>query len=155
MFNFCLHSGKCFPSNAKNAFEHYKQGSGEALRMYIYEIDLSGVGPTYFYDVRDLLDFGRQGEYDIDARQAYSTTGEAANYLGDITLRLQGTLAISSSGVWSFNGVLKSYDDFYDFNISTHRDFWGELITAYGRNTPGKDYRIEIRGLNVIRESGR
>ena len=55
---------------------------------------------------------------------------------------------------WSFDGTFKSFDDYYDFNKSTHRGWLAEILTALGRNTPGKSHWIEIRGEKPVKENG-
>ena len=76
-------------------------------------------------------------------------------FLGNITLRLQGEFKVKPCHEWEFNGTLKSYDDVYDFNASKHRALLGELLTAFGRSTPGTPFDIQIRGAKQISETGR
>jgi hypothetical protein len=49
---------------------------------------------------------------------------------------------------------LKSYDDLYDFNASTHRGIIGETLTKIGASTSGKPYWIEIRGPKEAKQNG-
>jgi hypothetical protein len=123
--------------------------------MSFDEIDTSGVRPSQFGQVQAELGRGpRDAVLSIDDRLAFSTSGDQALFLGDITLRLQGELAIRSEGTFDFTGTLKSFDDFYDFNRA-NRGFIGEFLTWIGRGTPGTPYWIEIRGAKPIAESGR
>ena len=90
----------------------------------------------------------------IDSEKSFSTTGDQAYFLGDISLRLQGTLSIRCDCTWSFQGTLKAFDDLYDANKS-NRSIIKEFLTTILRNIPGKEYWIEIRGSKSITESGR
>ncbi len=140
---------------AKEAFEHYRNGSGSPLRMSFDEIDTSSVRPSLFPKVKAvLIKPCCKKETIIDDKIPFSTSGDQASFLGNITLRLEGTLKTTKKCNWSFFGTLKSYDDYYDFNKSTHRKFIGEFLTMIGRNTHGTPYWIEIRGSKPINEIG-
>ena len=76
-------------------------------------------------------------------------------YLGNITLKTEGTLTISANGSWTYNGVVRSYDDKYDFNASTHRGVIGESLTRLGAMFSGKEYQILLPGEIHIKESGK
>ncbi|EEQ9877274.1 TPA: lipid II-degrading bacteriocin colicin M, partial [Escherichia coli] len=76
-------------------------------------------------------------------------------YLGNITLKTEGTLTISANGSWTYNGVVRSYDDKYDFNASTHRGIIGESLTRLGAMFSGKEYQILLPGEIHIKESGK
>lgn len=84
---------------------------------------------------------------------AFSTSGDQALFLGDITLPLQWFLDIGTKGDFSFSGTLKSFDDPYDFNRGD-RSFVGEALAWFGREAKGTPYWIEIRGSKPITESG-
>src|SRR5699024_2117053 len=106
-----------------------------------------------FPGVESLVSGERQGNFSIDSRVPFSTSGDQSLFLGSITLRLQGSLSMDAS-TYSFKGTLKSFDDFYDFNKSTHRSLLGELLTRIGATQEGTPYWIEIRGAKHIDESG-
>lgn len=73
--------------------------------------------------------------------------------LGNITLRLQGTLSIGEEeDDDSFSGILKSLDDVYDFNASNHRGLFAEVLTKMGSIIKGRTYPIQIRGSKRIEE---
>jgi len=123
--------------------------------MSFDHIDTSSVRPSQFPRVRAELSRGpHDAALSIDDRIVFATSGDQALFLGDITLRLQGQLAIRRGGTFEFTGTLKSFDDLYDFN-KANRGFFGELLTWFGRATPGIPYWIEIRGAKPISEVGR
>ncbi|MDW6936229.1 lipid II-degrading bacteriocin, partial [Escherichia coli] len=80
---------------------------------------------------------------------------QGASLLGNITLKTEGTLTISANGSWTYNGVVRSYDDKYDFNASTHRGVIGESLTRLGAMFSGKEYQILLPGEIHIKESGK
>lgn len=136
------------------ALAHYLGGSGTALSMQFNEINTSSVRVTRFLQVQSELKRGCGNRtVRIDSRSSYSTSGDAALTVGGITLRLQGTLTICGCN-WSFEGNLRSFDDTYDFNPSTHRSLLGELLTTVGNNLPGKTYTINILGEKPVSTSG-
>lgn len=95
--------------------------------MSFDHINTSSVRPSQFPKVRAELGQGpRDTALSIDDRLVFSTSGDQALFLGDITLRLQGELAIRRDGTFEFSGTLKSFDDFYDFN-KANRGFIGEF----------------------------
>jgi RHS repeat-associated protein len=139
--------------NSRSAFDHYRSGSGTPLRMSFDDIDTSGVRPSQFSGVRDKLVGDDRGDFPIDSRMVFSTSGDQALFLGDITLRLQGSINIGKEGDFKFSGTLKAFDDIYDFNRGS-RAFVAEALTWIGRETKGTNYWIEIRGSKPIIESG-
>jgi RHS repeat-associated protein len=139
--------------NSSSAFEHYKGGSGAPLRMNFGDIDTSNVKAISFPQMQNLISGEKIGVFPIDSRTPFSTSGDQGLFLGNITLRLQGTLTLDQTS-YSFNGTLKSFDDIYDFNKSTHRGAIGELLTRFGATQTGTTYWIEIRGTKSITETG-
>lgn len=153
---------------AVEASEHYRHGPDDPsnpdlrtpLRISFDDIDTSSVRPSSFPQMVALLSQCEKGEYRIKWRSradnlAFSVcNGDTALFLGDVSLKLEGTLKVNQSGDWRFSGTLKCFDDFYDFNPSTHRGLVGETLTAIGRSLFGKPYWIEIRGSKHIEETG-
>ena len=141
--------------DSAEALNHYKGGTRTAKRMSFDDIDTSSVKPSQFAKVQKKIDGSTSPRtVKIDDKLPFTTSGDQALFLGNITLRLQGDFTVKEGCKWEFSGTLKSYDDYYDFNASTHRGPIGELLTALGRNTTGKPYSIEIRGSKQISESG-
>lgn len=136
-----------------DALNHYRKGTGTPLRMNFSDIDTSTVRVVDFPQVRALVSGESVGEFSVDSRIPFSTSGDQAGYLGNITLRLQGRLALEQN-FFGFRGTLKSFDDRYDFNRSTHRGILGEILTRWGASQPGVPYDIQIRGSKVVDEVG-
>lgn len=143
--------------DSRGAFNHYTGGTGTSLRMLFGDINTSSVKASQFPKVaNEISGSARDATISIDDRKAFSTSGDQALFLGDITLRVQETLTLKTSDCsWKFDGTLKSFDDKYDFNKSTHRGPIGEFRTGIGRGTTGTPYWIEIRGSKQISESGK
>jgi hypothetical protein len=153
--------------SSKEALLHFKNGKippknpkyRKPLKMTFSEINTDSVKVGQFPQVKVKLSKCEPGTYQIKWSNSndnlpFSTSGDQALFLGNISLKLTGTLIIKADKSWSFNGTLKSFDDLYDFNKSTHRGFIGECLTAMGRNTKGKPFWIEIRGSKKISEKG-
>ena len=128
---------------------HYKKSSGIDIRISFDQVDTSSVSASDFKEVKDKISAGEAGIFDIDTTKSYNT-GDLL--LGNITLKLEGKLEIGKDGGIKFSGNLKSYDDKYDFNASTHRSVLGEMLTIVGRIIGGKNYQIQIRGSRKIEE---
>lgn len=99
--------------------------------MAFSDIDTSRVKVADFLQVKALISGKANGSFGIDSRLPFSTSGDQAFFLGNITLRLQGSLSLSPKK-YVFSGTLKSFDDIYDFNKSTHRGWIGEALTRWG-----------------------
>ena len=153
--------------SSSEAFKHYKSGPDDPndstkrtpQRISFDEINTSEVSANDFPAVKRLLAQGRPGTYKVvwrnkDDNLPFSTSGDQSLYLGNVSLKLEGTLEIKTDCTWKFDGTLKCFDDLYDFNASTHRSWFGEWLTSVGRKTPGKPFNIEIRGQKHISEKG-
>lgn len=144
--------------NSKEALKHYKEGTKKPLRMPFQDIDTSSVSVKDFPQVAKKLKKPVPGTYEIkwhdkNDNLPFSTSGDQAAFLGDVSLKLEGTLKINPDKSWSFTGDLKCFDDVYDANSSTHRGFFGEFSTKMLSIIPGKKYDIEIRGSKRISEN--
>lgn len=77
-----------------------------------------------------------------------------AAWLGNITLKIEGTIKKHENGKLSFNGGARAYNDIYDANPSTFRDAIGEsstrVLAAVETYLNAKPYEIAIKGTNVI-----
>lgn len=149
--------------DAKEAYKHYISGPDDPKdpnrrtpkRMSFSEINTTKYKPSDRKQVKTELGNATPRRVEIkDARMSITTTGDQGLLLGNVTLKLEGEFSVCEAGKWTFEGILKCYDDLYDFNKSTHRRWLGELLTAFGRGTPGKPYLIQIRGSKKVSESG-
>ena len=141
--------------SSREAFMHYLAGTGTAKYMQFSEIDTSSVKPSQFPKVKAELGKGcQQKRVQLDDRAPFTSSGDAFIIVGNITLRLQGTLSVECDCSWRFDGVLKSFNDRYDFNPSTHRSRFGEFSTKVGSMFPGAEFEVHIQGGKPISESG-
>lgn len=140
--------------SATEALNHYKTQSGCSIRIPFTSVDTSSIKPDDFKKIQQELKDPTPRKVSIDDRLAFSTSDDNKLVLGNITLRLQGDLEISKDKSWTFTGTLKSYDDVYDFNASTHRSVLGEVLTFFGSQQEGKPYDIQIRGAKTAEEQG-
>jgi uncharacterized protein RhaS with RHS repeats len=173
LYVFCRNSPISFVDflgllTSSEALHHYKTGADNPknqkertpLGMAFDEIDTTKIKAAQFPQVSQQLKDCKPGTYQVNwgnknDNLPFSTSGDQALFLGNISLKLEGTLIVGNDGNWSFNGQLKSFDDFYDFNASTHRGAVGEALTWLGREKiSGKPYWIEIRGTKQINDSG-
>lgn len=53
----------------------------------------------------------------------------AGSYIGNMSLKLEGNITRNSDGTWQLTGVIRAYDDYYDFNASDHRSAAQEAFT--------------------------
>ncbi|MGN0855300.1 MAG: lipid II-degrading bacteriocin [Kiritimatiellia bacterium] len=172
LYRFCLNDPVSFLDilgllTYQEAFEHYKNGPDDPKnselrtpkRISFAEIDTSSVSVLSFPQVKAALKDCKVGKTRIKWRNkkdnyVFTTEGKQKLFLGDVSLKLEGQIEVKPGGDWKFNGTLKCFDDFYDFNKSTHRGLAGEILTWFGRQTDGKNYWIEIRGQKLVSESG-
>ena len=119
-------------------------GNGAERSVNIANIGLK-ISPMKINQIKDIIKSGVVGTFPVSTKFTHATgdynviTGA---YLGNITLKTEGTLTISANGSRTYNGVVRSYDDKYDFNASTHRGVIGESLTRLGAMFSGKEYQI-------------
>ena len=141
--------------SSSEALAHYRSGTGTALDMDFSEIPTAFVKATDFPAVKAATNSACfDSTSKIDDKTGFTSLVKWLT-VGNIILRLQGTLTTKCDCSWSFSGFIKSYDDIYDFNASTHRFIIGETLTSIGRNISGKEYDIRIRGAKSISQQGR
>jgi len=154
--------------SSSEALAHYRTGTDDPknpnrrtpLGMSFDEIDTSKVKVEKFKKIAEQLKSCTPGTYQIKWGDKFDslpflTSGDQALFLGNISLKLEGTIVIRKGGDWEFSGQLKSFDDLYDFNASTHRGAIGEALTWLGREQiSGKPYYIEIRGAKQASATG-
>lgn len=80
-------------------------------------------------------------------------SGATGLTLGFITLRLVGRIEKNSSGSWVFIGEIRAFNDTYDANSSTHRNWLGEELTKLLAKFPMTPYEVVISGSIPVRFS--
>lgn len=139
------------------AFAHYLWGEGQERSVSIAKLGLK-ISPSEIPAIMNIVNSGVVGTFPIAsdfARDTFKDSVITGGYLGNITMRTEGTLTISAGGNWSYNGVGRAYNDKFDFNPSTHRGVIAESLTRLGGIYSGKAYEISIPGQIAIKGSGK
>lgn len=116
---------------------HYLSNNGTAIRVSFNEIDTSFITPRSFNAINNAINNGNPWTYKFEwdsAKQSFTTrTPKDYTLFWDLTFKTEWTLTISKDGSWSYDWVLKSLDDIYDFTV-TKEDWasWNPL--RQGRN---------------------
>ncbi len=148
---------------SSEALQHYRAGSGTPLSMDFSDINTSAVTEASFpgYNrmlqaLQNLRNSGmlRSGSYCVDSKIGFSTSGDQANFLGDITLRLKGRFVVDDNGNIKFKGYIGAFNDRYDFNQRPGRTPFAAIATAVGARMTGKPYDIRFQGRRSISNSG-
>lgn len=135
-------------------FLHYIGSSATSRRVDFNEIDSANIKVEEFPAVAaELIKPALNREVAISDRMNWAAPGSSKYLLGNITLLLKGQLTIHPGCRWSFKGSLRAFDDVYDFN-KARRGWLAESMTTLGRTTPGKLYKMEIRGVRAISQAG-
>ena len=75
-------------------------------------------------------------------------------WLGNITLKIEGTITKNESGRINFNGGARSYHDVFDGNLGTWRSLIGEASTsvraAVEKYLNAQPYQVAIKGTHVM-----
>jgi hypothetical protein len=141
---------------------HYLYGNGATMVMPINNIGLQ-VGPDdnfingmSFDQIVEEQNFVGTQEFEINKFRysVYNDSYDKGLLLGNITLRLMGDLTRNEDGSWEFDGVIRAWNDTYDFNPSDHRPEWAEMMTWAGDQFPGTPYSIEMPGQISVHWSG-
>jgi hypothetical protein len=119
-----------------SAMANFLWGNGRPMNVDINKIglNLQPAGINGFQD--QLASMSAPGVYNFTHQFAYNTGNDsvAANlYLGNITLKIEGTLNRAADGTWTLNANVRGFQDTYDFNASTHRTKAAEQLTTAGR----------------------
>lgn len=150
------------PYSVVSALANFLWGNGREM-----DIDIGNIGLTLTPDKingfnDEVMSMSAPGNYNFDYKFAYNTGMDNISsglYLGNITLKMEGTFTRLESGEWSFIGNIRGFQDTYDFNPSTHRTRIAEALTTIGnflgKNFNGKEYKININGeITNIKLSG-
>lgn len=138
------------------AFGHYLWGNGQERKVNLTDIGLK-ITPSQISPVMNIVNSGVVGTFPISTNFTRDTSIDGvipAAYLGNITLKTEGSLVIDAGGSWHYNGVIHAYNDVFDFNPSTHRGVIAESLTRLGRLFTGSSYPISMPGQINISGSG-
>ena len=158
---------------------HYQNGNGEAVQISFDLIDTSKVKVArdfhdaqtakndgdirgYLNDSRGFFSCRKKEKMFTNAQHGFTTSGsgDAWSVLGDVSLKFEGKVEVNCDCTYKITGILKCYDDTYDFNTSLsdwlHRNPFRNVLTVAGRiyNGSGKEYQIQIRGSKNVSETG-
>ncbi|MEI7375931.1 lipid II-degrading bacteriocin [Dickeya chrysanthemi] len=139
-----------------DAFYHYVFGDGSDRYVNINDVGFD-IKTTQISPIMNIVNSDAVGRFNINSNFNRNTSLDGvipAAYLGNITMRTEGTLTISSDGSWQYDGVIRAYNDIYDPNPSTHRDMLGEWSTGVLGKFSGTPYDIGIPGELEITGSG-
>jgi len=139
------------------AFGHYLWGNGEPRYVNLPDVGLK-VTPSQIPELMRIVNSGVSGNIPVSIRfphDTYSSGGMIpAAYLGNVTLQTEGTLNIRTGGAWTYNGVVRAYDDKFDFNLGNFRGPIAESLTYLGASFSGTPYIISMPGQINISGSG-
>ncbi len=139
------------------AVQHYLNGGGAAVTMPFGVVGTNWLKPTDFDAVKSLVASCREpGAYPVSGTKAVPATGSQKLYLGNVTVRLEGTVTYTGGCCWSFSGTMTGESDRYDFNAA-NRGFAGETLTFIGRllfSGHGTPYPIHFSGFAPLSGSG-
>lgn len=139
------------------AFGHYLWGNGETRYVNLSDVGLR-ITPQQIPDLMHIANSASVGSHPVSIKFRHSTYESGgiipAAYLGNITLRTEGTLNIQPGGSWNYNGVVRAYNDTYDFNRGDFRGPVAEAMTWLGSRFAGTAYQIALPGEINISGSG-
>jgi len=75
--------------------------------------------------------------------------------LGRISLRTEGNLSIKQDGSWTYNGVVRAFNDTYDANPDPSRGPLADVSTAILDKFKGKPFEIAMPGEIPVEISGK
>ncbi|SSF99763.1 Colicin-M [Klebsiella pneumoniae] len=135
------------------AFGHYLWGNGEERYVNLPDVGLK-ITPQQIPELMNIVNSGVTGNIPVDLNFNHNTYDSGgvipASYLGNVSLRTIGSLNIQNSGEWTYNGVVRAYNDYYDFNLGDYRGAIAESLTYLGAQFSGKPYHIAMPGeINI------
>ncbi|MDD1014129.1 lipid II-degrading bacteriocin [Pseudomonas sp. TNT2022 ID1025] len=134
------------------ALAHAIYGNGATTTV---PLENTGIEPTVEKtpELKQAIDSAMLGSSSIDINVTYYTGQDsfaARVYLGDITLRIIGTVNKDANGKVEFSGHARAYNDRYDGDANIHRLPIDEALTtalrAIMKNSNATSYQIKIPG---------
>ena len=140
-----------------DAINHYRNGNGEPETLPFSVVDTSMVTPVKFDCVREFVSSCHEPDsYQIVGTNYFPATGQPRLIVGDVPVKLDGTITYTGHCNWTFHGTMRGEDDTYDFNAA-NRGLLGETLTAVGRmllNGSGTPYMVQFAGSEPLTGSG-
>jgi len=140
-----------------DALLHYRNGNGSPVTLPFSEVNTDGLRPIDFDCVRDFVSTCHEpGSYQITGTKAVPARGQIRLILGDVSVRLEGTITYNGHCNWYFYGTMSGEDDTYDFNAA-NRGALGESLTTLGRlllDGCGTPYTIQFADSEPLTGSG-
>ena len=140
-----------------HALAHAITGGGVSISFPIANIGLNvnlSTIPLVMDAIRNGIPVGTSPvdvsfPYDVgkDSNAAWLT-------LGNITLRVVGSVTKAENGAWIFAGEIRAFNDVYDANPSSHRTWLGESLTTLLGEIPLTPYEVVIGGAIPVTLSG-
>ncbi len=138
------------------AFGHYLWGDGKARRVNLSDVGLK-IKVNQIAPVISIIKSGVVGNFPISVdfnRDTFLDGIIPATYLGNITLKTEGMLSIQKGGTWNYHGVVRAYNDRFDFDPGTHRGPIAESLTRLGGMFSGQSFDIMLPGEIRIKGTG-
>lgn len=140
-----------------DALLHYRNGNGAPITLPFGGVNTDGLRPIDFAAVKEFVASCHEpGVYPISGTRAVPARGRLRLIVGDVTVRLTGTITYLGHCNWTFAGTMSGEDDWYDFNAA-NRGMLGESLTAIGRllfEGRGTPYPIQFTGTVPLTGSG-
>ncbi|MGW9796995.1 lipid II-degrading bacteriocin [Serratia sp. 121840015-1] len=138
------------------AWAHYLWGNGRERFVNMQDVGFR-IQPNQIDPVMKIVNSGAVGTFNISERFNRDTMLDGiipAAYLGNVTLKTEGTLTIETSGAWNYNGVVRGYNDTYDANPSNYRGPIAEASTVVLNKMKGTEYQIALPGEIAVQGNG-
>ena len=139
------------------AIQHYLHGNGSPITLPFSVVDTSSATPIKFDCVRNFVSSCHEpGDYHVVGTNSFPAVGKPRLVLGDVPVKLDGTITYTGQCNWTFRGTMTGAEDPYDFNAG-NRGLLGEALTALGRalyDGRGTPYVFQFSGSVPLDGSG-
>ena len=139
------------------AIRHYLNGNGSPITLPFSVVDTSSATPIRFDCVRNFVSSCHEpGDYHVVGTNSFPAIGKPRLVLGDVPVKLDGTITYTGQCNWTFRGTMTGAEDPYDFNAG-NRGLLGEALTALGRallDGRGTPYVFQFSGSVPLDGSG-
>ena len=139
------------------AIQHYLHGNGSPITLPFSVVDTSSATPIKFDCVRSFVSSCHvPNDYHVVGTNYFPSIGKPRLVLGDVPVKLDGTITYTGQCNWTFRGTMSGAEDPYDFNAG-NRGLLGEALTALGRalyDGRGTPYVFQFSGSVPLDGSG-